>query len=110
MAGCSKGDLNLDGVFSSLQSAASGVINDGLGGGRHTGTQGSHQPHLVLAILTVKDLHGQLPPGEACGFIKHHCYFSKLLRARVCLLHLLLTLGYGAEGELGNDMTGNTDM
>lgn len=58
LAGCSKGDPNLEGVFNSLQSAASGVINDGLGWGRHPGTQGSHQPHLVLAILTVKELHG----------------------------------------------------
>lgn len=39
LAGARKDDLNLGVVFSSLQSTAPGVINDGLGGDRHPGTQ-----------------------------------------------------------------------
>lgn len=44
----------------------------------------------------------QLPPGHACGFIKYHCYFNKLLRTRVCLMPFLRILGYGGERKFGN--------
>lgn len=111
LAGASKGDLNPGGVLSSSQLTAPGVINDGLGGDRHTGTQGSHQPHLVTHPHCEEPAWAwQLPPGQACGFVKHHCYFNKLLRARVWLTHLLLILGYVGERKLGNYMTGNIDM
>lgn len=57
LAGVRKGDLKLCGVFSSLQSTAPEVINDGLGGDRDPGTQAASLA-LSLAILTVKNLHG----------------------------------------------------
>lgn len=54
LTGASKDGLNLGGVFSSLLSAAPGVIN----GNRHPGTQGSRQPHLVLSHPHCEALHG----------------------------------------------------
>lgn len=45
-------------VFSSLQSAAPGVMNNGLGGDRHLVLKEAASLTLSLAILTGKNLHG----------------------------------------------------